>query len=59
MNRNTLIPIVGIVIALLVMFFIFFSSRPDPEAEVVGDGGGLEAGEDGVPATADEEGAGD
>ena len=59
MNRNTVIPIVGVVLALIVLFFIFFSSRPDPDADVVGDGGGLEVGEDGVPVTADEEGAGD
>lgn len=56
MNRNRLIPIVGVVIALAVLFFIFFASRPDPDADVVGDGGGLAVGEEDVPAAAEEAG---
>jgi hypothetical protein len=41
-NRSTVIPIIGVLLALVILFFIFFASRPDPNADVVGDGGGLE-----------------
>lgn len=54
MNRNRLFPILGVAVALLVLFFIFFASRPDPDAEVVGDGGGLDTGEEVVPTSPDD-----
>jgi hypothetical protein len=54
MRRSTVIPLVGVVLALVVVLFIFFASRPDPDADVVGDGGGLEevvrTGNAGAPA---------
>jgi hypothetical protein len=31
MNRNRLIPLIGVVIALIVLWFLFFASRPSPQ----------------------------
>ena len=31
MNRNRLIPIVGVVIALIVLWFLFSTTRPDSD----------------------------
>jgi hypothetical protein len=33
MNRNRLIPLVGVAIAVAVLMFLFFASAPDPQDE--------------------------
>ena len=38
MSRSTLIPLIGVVITVLVIGFIFFASEPDPIV-VEGEGG--------------------
>lgn len=55
MRRSTLIPLIGVVIALLVLWFIFFAADPDPVV-VEGEGGeGVVVEQDaGAPAVPDD-----
>ncbi len=52
MRRSIWIPLLGVLIALAIIFFIFFASRPEP-GPVAGDvpeGNGVVATDDGVEA---------
>jgi hypothetical protein len=55
MNRNRLIPLVGVVIALIVLWFLFFASRPSPEDQEDGVVGAEveQGGEGAAPAPGD------
>ena len=55
MRRSTLIPIIGVVIALLILWFIFGATEPDPIV-VEGEGGeGVVVEQDaGAPAVPDD-----
>jgi hypothetical protein len=55
MRRSTLIPLIGVVITVLVIGFIFFASEPDPVVVETGGGEGVVIEQDaGAPAVPDD-----
>jgi hypothetical protein len=55
MRRSILIPLIGVVITVLVIGFIFFASEPDPVVVETGGGEGVVIEQDaGAPAVPDD-----
>ncbi len=55
MSRSTLIPLIGVIITVLVVGFIFFGTGPDPIVVETGGGEGVVVDQDaGAPAVPDD-----
>ena len=55
MSRSTLIPLIGVVITVLIIGFIFFASEPDPVVVETEGGEGVVVDQDaGAPAVPDD-----